>query len=83
MDKRSRRAEFRKKIEGMSTEQLRKLSEVLRRSTDDVIEEVIVIEEHLRNGSPAPEPSRSRIQPGTVGNQAGTQLKHGPVRNRR
>jgi hypothetical protein len=60
MDERSKRAEFRQQIEGMSPEQLRKLSEVLQRSEGDVIEEIMVIEELLKTGSPASEPPRSR-----------------------
>ena len=54
MDKESRRKAFRENIKGMTTEQLRKLTDVLRRSTDDVIEELTVLQEQLEGREPHP-----------------------------
>jgi hypothetical protein len=48
----SRRAAFRESIKDMTTDQLKRLSNVLKRSTDDVIEELTVLQEKLQSRDP-------------------------------
>jgi hypothetical protein len=43
----SRRGAFRAIVKGMTTAQLKRLSEVLCRSTDEVVEELVVLQEQI------------------------------------